>query len=106
MVGVLAGAQTGAATAEVAVPKAVRTVRESFCCAISRGLQNGHGALVMRPQTLRWLADVDTVVVDPRILYTDLYTVSRVRGVASKANRTAAWAAATAALRVEEICSR
>ena len=104
VVGVLAGAQTGAATAEVAVPKAVRTVRESFCCAISRGLQNGHGALVMRPQTLRWLADVDTVVVDPRILYTDLYTVSRVRGVASKANRTAAWAAATAALEAGELC--
>ncbi|MDY6997844.1 MAG: cation-translocating P-type ATPase [Actinomycetota bacterium] len=103
VIGGFAGAQSGGAAAQVAVPKAVRTVRESFCCAISRGLANRHGALVLHPQSLRRLAEVDTVVIDPRILYTDSYTVSRVRGVTGKSRRAAAWAAANAALEAGEL---
>lgn len=87
----------GAEAALVGAPKAIRTVRESFACAISRGLHTIPGCLVVRPQSLRWIGDVDTVVIDPRILFTDELTVSRVRGVDSS-ERAAAWAAATDAL--------
>lgn len=96
-IGLAAGAATAGAAAQVATPKAVRTLRESFSCAIARGLHNNHDGLVLRPQSLRWLAEVDTVVIDPRILYTDDLTVSRVRGLENH-ERAAAWAAAADAL--------
>lgn len=97
MVGLSSDAVTAASAAQVAAPKAVRTVRESFCCAIGRGLHNNHGCLVMRPQSLRWLAEVDTVVIDPRVLFTDRFTVTRLRG-ADNHERAMAWAAAAEAL--------
>lgn len=96
IIGVGADAATGAAAAQVATPRAVRTVREAFACAVGRGLHN-QGSLVLHPQVLRWLAEIDTVVVDPRILFTDELTVSRLRGI-DPGERSAAWAAATAAL--------
>jgi cation-transporting P-type ATPase I len=98
VLGFLADPNTAGAAAQVATPKPVRTVRESFCYAVSRGLQNDHGSVVMHPQSLRWLADVDTVLIDPRILYTDTYTIGRVRGLADGASRARAWAAANDAL--------
>lgn len=97
VLGLAADANTAAAATQVATPRSVRTVRESFACAIGRGLHDRHGCLVLHPQVLRWLAEVDTVVIDPRILYTDELTVSRVRGVDNGA-RSAAWAAAAKAL--------
>nr|WP_099020410.1 cation-translocating P-type ATPase [Mycolicibacterium palauense] len=96
LLGLTAGAATAAEATQVAAPRAVRTVRESFSCAIGRGL-HARGGLVLHSQALRWLAEIDTVVFDPRILYTDQLTVSRVRGVA-RTERSAAWTAAARAL--------
>jgi cation-transporting P-type ATPase I len=86
-----------AATAVVATPKPVRATREAFACALGRGLINDHEVLVMRSKALRVLDRVDTIVVDPRALYTDELTVSRVRGLANS-HRAHAWEAARAAL--------
>ena len=88
---------TAGAAALVASPKPIRATREAFACALGRGLTARHGALVMRPHVLRTLDRVDTVVIDPRVLYTDELMVSRVRGL-SNSRRNKAWAAARAAL--------
>ncbi|MGW5149835.1 metal transporter [Rhodococcus koreensis] len=69
----VAGAATGdaglAGTALiVAAPAATRTARESFAATLSRGLADGHGMLPLRPQALRHLDRVDTVVIDPHTL--------------------------------------
>ena len=90
-------AGTAAAAAIVAAPKPVRATREAFACALGRGLTDGHDVLIMRPSALRVLDRVDTVVVDPRALYTDDLTVSRVRGL-SNSHRAKAWEAARTAL--------
>lgn len=85
------------AAAMVAAPKPSRAAKEAFGCAMTRGLTGRHGALIMRPRSLRALDRVDAIVIDPRCLHTDELMVSRVRGVTS-ANRTRAWEAARAAL--------
>lgn len=97
VLGVTATPAAAAGAALVGTPKPVRTVREAFACAISRGLHSIPGCLVMRPPSLRWIGDVDTIVIDPRILFTDELTVSRVRGLDNSA-RAAAWSAAVTAL--------
>ncbi|HEX2285361.1 MAG TPA: HAD-IC family P-type ATPase, partial [Mycobacterium sp.] len=98
VLGVLsANPRTASLAALVAAPKPVRTTREAFACAVTRGLTDQHDALVLRPRALRRLDRVDTVVIDPRALYTDELTVSRVHGVQNSA-RTRAWNAARAAL--------
>ncbi len=103
---VVAGAAVGAMSqslnmagpaALVAIPKPLRASREAFGCAVSRGLTVKHDALVMRPRALRVLDRVDAVVIDPRVLYTDQFVVSRVQGV-SNSRRAHAWEAARAAL--------
>jgi cation-transporting P-type ATPase I len=86
------------AAALAAAPKAVRSTREAFGCALTRGLTDHHDALVLRPRALRRMDRVDTVVIDPRALYTEDLTVSRVQGV-KDAQRTHAWEAARAALK-------
>ncbi|HTY34882.1 cation-translocating P-type ATPase [Mycobacterium sp.] len=88
---------TAGATALAAVPKPLRTVRESFGCAMSRGLTTRHDALVLRPRALRTLDRIDAIMIDPRALYTEELTVSRVLGVEDSA-RTRAWEAVRAAL--------
>ncbi|MFY9920046.1 MAG: cation-translocating P-type ATPase, partial [Mycobacterium sp.] len=88
---------TAGATALVAVPKPLRASREAFGCALSRGLAARHDALVLRPRALRTLDRVDAIVIDPRVLYTDALTVSRIRGV-TNSHRAQAWKAARAAL--------
>jgi cation-transporting P-type ATPase I len=88
---------TAAATAVAAAPKPVRATREAFAVALGRGLTNGHDVLVMRPSALRTLDRIDTIVVDPRALYTDELTVSRVRGL-TNSHRAKAWEAARTAL--------
>jgi Ca2+-transporting ATPase len=98
VLGVLsANPRTAGAAALIGVPKPMRTTREAFGCALTRGLIDKHDALVLRPRALRRLERVDTVVIDPRALYTEELTVSRVHGVQNSA-RTRAWKAARAAL--------
>ncbi|WP_085241702.1 cation-translocating P-type ATPase [Mycobacterium europaeum] len=85
------------AAALAAVPKPLRTVREAFGCTMNRGLSSRHDALVLRPRVLRTLDRIDAIMVDPRALYTDELTVSRVLGVENSA-RARAWEAVRAAL--------
>jgi Ca2+-transporting ATPase len=96
--GLLSG-QVGVAgeAAVVAAPKALRTTREAFACAISRGLTAQHDGLVLHPRALRTLDRVDTVVIDPRALHTDDLMVSRVRGL-TNSHRSRAWQAARSAV--------
>lgn len=100
--GLALGALTGNPTtageaAVVAVPKALRTTREAFACALSRGLTTRHDGLVLHPRALRTLDRIGTVVIDPRALHTDDLMVSRVRGL-TNSHRSRAWQAARAAL--------
>ncbi|WP_082953217.1 cation-translocating P-type ATPase [Mycobacterium sp. E3251] len=85
------------AAALAAVPKPLRTVREAFGCTMNRGLSTLHDTLVLRPRVLRTLDRIDAIMVDPRALYTDELTVSRVLGVDNSA-RAHAWEAVRAAL--------
>ena len=64
---------------------------------MTRGLTTHHDALVVRPRVLRALDRVDAIVLDPRALYTDQLTITRVRGV-TNSQRTNAWEAARVAL--------
>ncbi|WP_286149250.1 cation-translocating P-type ATPase [Mycobacterium sp. IS-1496] len=96
--GVLSGnLATASEAAVVAAPKALRTTREAFACALSRGFTAQHGGLVLHPRALRTLDRIDTVVIDPRALHTDELMVSRVRGL-TNSHRSRAWQAARKAL--------
>ncbi|WP_353647258.1 cation-translocating P-type ATPase [Mycobacterium sp. IS-1742] len=96
--GVLSGSLAAAGEAAVvAAPKALRTTREAFACALSRGFTAQHGGLVLHPRALRTLDRIDTVVIDPRALHTDELMVSRVRGL-TNSGRSRAWQAARTAL--------
>lgn len=90
-------ATTAAAAALVSAPKPTRAARESFGCALTRGMTTHHDTIVIRPRALRALDRLDAIVIDPRVLYTDEFAVTEVRGV-SDAKRTTAWQAADAAL--------
>ncbi|BBY38815.1 metal cation transporting ATPase H [Mycobacterium mantenii] len=85
------------AAALAAVPKPLRTVREAFGCTMNRVLSTRHDTLVLRPRALRTLDRIDAIMIDPRALYTDELTVSRVLGVANSA-RAHAWEAVRTAL--------
>ncbi|MCI4676851.1 cation-translocating P-type ATPase [Candidatus Mycolicibacterium alkanivorans] len=85
------------ATALVTAPKPTRATREAFGAAMTCGLTTHHDALVVRPRVLRALDRVDVIVIDPRALYTDELTITRVRGV-TNLHRTKAWEAAQFAL--------
>lgn len=82
----------------VTAPKPSRASREAFSIALTRGLTGRHDAVVVRPRALRALDRVDAVVIDPRVLYTDEMSVSRILGVADS-QRASAWEAVRAALR-------
>jgi cation-transporting ATPase I len=64
----------------VTTPKATRTTRESFAAALGQGLADEHAVLPLHPQSLRRLDRVDALLVDPRVLCTDMLRVVRVRG--------------------------
>ncbi len=64
----------------VTTPKATRTTRESFAAALGQGLADQHAVLPLRPQSLRRLDRVDALLIDPRVLCTDMLRVVRVRG--------------------------
>jgi len=69
LVGVLTRNVTTAATAAVvAGPKAMRTTTESFAATLSRALVEQHSALPLRPEGVRRLDRVDSVLIDPRLL--------------------------------------
>ena len=98
MAGLLSGnLDTAGSAALAAAPKPLRTVREAFGCAMSRGLSTRHDALVLRPRALRTLDRIDAIMIDPRALYTDELMVSRVLGVENSA-RAHAWEAVRNAL--------
>ena len=85
------------AAALVSAPKPTRAAREAFGCAMTRGLTAGNDTVIIRPRALRALDRVDAIVIDPRLLYTDELTVTRVRGV-TRSGSAPAWQAARAAL--------
>lgn len=103
VIGALSRSPTVAgAAALVSAPKPSRATREAFGCTITRGLVTHHDAVVMRPRSLRALDRVDAIVIDPRVLYTDDFTVTRVCGV-TNSRRTLAWQAAQAALEAGQL---
>ena len=80
-----------AATAvQVTTPKANRTTPEAYATTLARGLAERHSVLPMRPESLRRLDKVDTIVIDPRVLCTDTLRVARIRG-ADEDELSAAW---------------
>ncbi|BBZ37231.1 haloacid dehalogenase [Mycobacterium conspicuum] len=83
-----------AATAvQVTTPKATRTTPEAFASTLGRGLADQHAVLPLRPESLRRLDKIDTIVIDPRILCSDTLRVARVRGEGGldDSELTAAW---------------
>lgn len=81
----------------VSAPKPSRAAREAFGAAMTRGLTAEHDAVVVRPRALRHMDRLDAIVIDPRMLYTDKLTVTRIVGVANS-RRAHAWEAVRAAL--------
>src|SRR5262249_11771856 len=80
-----------AATAvQVTTPKATRTTPEAFATTLGRGLADQHSVLPLRPAALRRLPKVDTLVIDPRVLCTDILRVARLRG-ADDSELSAGW---------------
>jgi cation-transporting P-type ATPase I len=83
-----------AATAvQVTTPKASRTTPEAFATTLGRGLAGQHAVLPLRPESLRRLDKIDTIVIDPRILNTETLRVARIRGAdgSDDAELCAAW---------------
>ncbi|MFT3660433.1 MAG: cation-translocating P-type ATPase [Gordonia sp. (in: high G+C Gram-positive bacteria)] len=97
VIGVVGTLEQAAEAVMVGAPKAARTVRETFAAAVSRGLHDHHDALVMNPRALRGLSEIDTLLVDPRALFTEELRISRITGVDGE-QRTAAWHEADAEL--------
>ncbi|HEU4360085.1 MAG TPA: cation-translocating P-type ATPase, partial [Mycobacterium sp.] len=54
---------------------------ESFAATLGQGLAEQHPVLPLRPESLRRLGTVDTVLIDPRVLCGDELRVVRIRGV-------------------------
>src|SRR5690625_3470259 len=63
-----------------ASPKAVRTSCESFAATLGQGLAQSHEVLPLRPDSLRRLDRVDTLVIDPRVLAGEQRRVVQIRG--------------------------
>ncbi|CAN5750154.1 cation-translocating P-type ATPase [soil metagenome] len=88
---------TAGTAAMTASPKPIRASREALGCALTRGIAARHGALVLSPRAFRLLDRVDTLVVDPRALYTQELMISRINGI-TNSHRASAWEAARIAL--------
>ncbi|KAA1251198.1 cation-translocating P-type ATPase [Mycobacterium simiae] len=71
---------TAATAALVATPKASRTTPEAFAAALGQGLADQYQVLPLRPEGLRRLAEVDAIVIDPRVLCTNDLRVGRISG--------------------------
>lgn len=61
-------------------PKAVRTSCESFAATLGQGLADSHEVLPLRPDSLRRLDKIDTVVIDPRVLTGEQRRVVQIHG--------------------------
>ncbi|MGV0733931.1 cation-translocating P-type ATPase [Mycolicibacter sinensis] len=61
-------------------PKAVRTSCESFAATLGQGLADSHEVLPLRPDSLRRLDKIDTVVIDPRVLAGEQRRVVQIHG--------------------------
>ncbi|BBZ66140.1 metal cation transporting ATPase H [Mycolicibacterium insubricum] len=85
------------AAALTAIPRPIRSTREAFAISLGRRLTGRHGALILRPAVLRRLDVIDTLLIDPRVLYTDELSITLIDGV-TPARRAKAWEAARAAL--------
>jgi magnesium-transporting ATPase (P-type) len=91
LIGAATGSLAMASTAAVTTaPKALRTTGEAFAATLSRELANRDAAVPLRPTSLRRLGEVDTVLVDPRVLCGMKRRVVRVRGGAD-ADLATAW---------------
>ncbi|MEB3034722.1 cation-translocating P-type ATPase [[Mycobacterium] nativiensis] len=78
-------------------PKAVRTSCESFAATLGQGLADTYGVLPLRPDSLRRLDKIDTVVIDPRALTGEQRRVVQIRG-ASEHELPKAWNSAQSLL--------
>lgn len=79
-----------ATAALVATPKASRTTPEAFAAALGQGLADQYQVLPLRPEGLRRLAEVDAIVIDPRVLCTNNLRVARISG-AEQDELSVAW---------------
>ncbi|GCB49673.1 cation-translocating P-type ATPase [Streptomyces sp. NL15-2K] len=68
------GHDRGMALLTAGTPRGPRLGRESFVCSVARAVSE-RGALVLRPEALRRLDRIDTVVLDARVLATGGWTV-------------------------------
>jgi magnesium-transporting ATPase (P-type) len=82
--------RAASAAAVTSSPKAMHTTGEAFTATLGRGLADRHAVLPVRPQSLRRLDSVDTLLIDPRVLCTGRLRVTRVRG-ADDDELPAAW---------------
>lgn len=98
VVGVISRNITMASQAAVAAaPKALRATTEAFAAALGQGLADAHDVLPLRPDGLRRLDTIDTLLIDPRVLSTDQLQVTQLRG-ATEDQLVAAWDKAQALL--------
>ncbi len=97
VIGLTGNGRQAAEAMLVGLPKAARTVRDSFATTLGRGLTEQHEALLMNPRALRGLAEIDTLLVDPRALFTPRLRIARVTGV-DAADRSDVWHRAESAL--------
>ncbi|OHU22341.1 haloacid dehalogenase [Mycobacteroides franklinii] len=88
--------------ASVTAPKGARAARESFAATLGRGLADSHSALPLRPEGLRRLDQIDTLVLDPRVLCSSNLRLSRIRGVEGP-DIAAAWHVAQERLAREDL---
>lgn len=94
---VSAGGDTVATSIKVSAPRPLRISRESFSAGLAFGLWRTHHVAVSDPAALRMLDRVDTVLVDPSVLFDGALRVSDIRGVA-ESDRVAVWTRARKAL--------
>jgi cation-transporting ATPase I len=76
----------GLALLTAGTPRGPRFGRESFVCSVARAVSD-RGALVLRPEALRRLDRIDTVVLDARVLATGGWTVESVVRLAPSGGR-------------------
>ena len=94
---VSAGGDTVASSIKVSAPRPLRMSRESFAAGVSYGLCRTHHTAVSDSAALRMLDRIDTVLVDPSVLFDDSLRVSDIREVA-ESDRVAVWEQARKAL--------
>ncbi|WP_257004433.1 HAD-IC family P-type ATPase, partial [Streptomyces sp. SA15] len=73
--------ERGLALLTAGTPRAPRLGRESFISSVARAVSD-RGALVLRPEALRRLDRIDTVVLDARVLATGGWTVEHLARLA------------------------